>query len=73
MQTKKPVKARRQSDAEIEAHVKRFHLKEDFDLYREKLMTLLNEATEDSQEALAGFMFAYSSVSNEIARRNNVR
>lgn len=73
MQRQKPQKARRQTDAEIQAAVKKYHLQEDFDSARTQLLALLDAATEDSQEALAGFMFAFTSVSNEIARRNNIR
>ena len=61
------------TDAEIAAAVKKYMLLEDYTTYLEQLMHMLDSATEDSQEALAGFMFAFSSVSNEIARRNNIR
>lgn len=67
--------AKRLTDKDIDREVAKCgpQVKEEFDKSLGQLLHILETATEDSQEALAGFLFAYASVSNEIARRNNIR
>lgn len=67
--------AKRLTDKELEAHASRVgeDCKEQYDNYRIQLLALLDQATEDGNVNLAGFMFAFSAVSNEIARRNGIK
>lgn len=67
--------ARRLTDKEIESHVSRAgeECSEYYHASRDKLFKMLNDATEDGKTALAGFMFAFTSISNEIAKRNNIK
>ena len=67
--------AKRLTDKELEAHASNVgeDCKEQYDNYRIQILALLDQATEDGNVSLAGFMFAFSAVSNEIARRNGIK
>lgn len=67
--------SKRLTDKEIDMHVQKVgpECKEQYDKHRQALLTMLEDATDESREALAGFMFAFTAVSNEIARRNNIK
>lgn len=67
--------AKRLTDKELEAHASKVgeDCKEQYDRYRAEILALLDRATEDGKVSLAGFMFAFSAVSNEIARRNGIK
>lgn len=67
--------AKRLTDKEIEMHAAKAgpECKEQYEKHRQVLLMMLEDATDEGREALAGFMFAFSSLSNEIARRNNIK
>lgn len=67
--------AKRLTDKELEAHASKVgeDCKERYDNYRIQLLAILDQATEAGNVNLAGFMFAFSAVSNEIARRNGIK
>lgn len=65
--------AKRLTDKEIAAHVAKVGCTEDYEKQRQVLLMMLEDATDEGWEALAGFMFAFAAISNEIARRNNIR
>lgn len=66
---------KRLTDKEIDAHAARAgeECKEQYESYRMQMLVMLEEATEAGKANLAGFMFAFSAISNEIARRNNIK
>lgn len=63
----------RLTDAQIAAHAAKAGCSEDYEKQRQVLLMMLEDATDEGGEALAGFMFAFAAVSNEIARRNNIK
>lgn len=65
--------AKRLTDKEIEMHAAKAGCTEDYEKHRQVLLMMLEDATDESGEALAGFLFAFSAVSNEIARRNGIK
>ena len=67
--------AKRLTDKEIEMHAAKAgeECKDQYEHYRMQMLTMLEEATEAGKANLAGFMFAFSAVSNEIARRNGIK
>lgn len=67
--------AKRLTDKELEAHASKVgeDCKEQYEHYRMQILELLDRATEDGNVSLAGFMFAFTAVSNEIARRNGIK
>ncbi len=67
--------AKRLTDKEIEKHAANAgeECKDQYEQYRHQLLLMLEEATEAGKPNLAGFMFAFSSISNEIARRHNIK
>ena len=67
--------ARRQTDKEIRANATKVgpECLEQYEKHLKVLTMMLEDVTDESGEALAGFMFAFASLSNEIARRNNIK
>lgn len=67
--------AKRLTDKEIEMHAAKAgpECKEQYEKYRQILVLMLEDVTDEGKEALAGFMFAFSALSNEIARRNGIK
>lgn len=67
--------AKRLTDKEIEMHAAKAgpECKEQYEKHRQVLLLMLEDATDEGQEALAGFLFAFSAISNEIARRNGIK
>lgn len=69
----KQKQAKRLTDKEIAVHAAKAGCTEDYEKQRQVLLMMLEDATDEGGEALAGFMFAFAAISNEIARRNNIR
>ena len=69
----KQKQAKRLTDKELSAQAAKAGCTEEYEKQRQVLLMMLEDATDESGEALAGFVFAFAAVSNEIARRNNIR
>lgn len=41
----------------------------EFEKYRSKILEIMDEAAEEGQEDYAAFLFAFSSIANEVQRR----
>ena len=67
--------ARRQTDKEIRNNAEKVgpECLEQYEKHLKVLTMMLEDVTDESKEALAGFMFAFGSLSNEIARRNGFK
>lgn len=67
--------AKRLTDKEIEAHAAKAgeECKDHYEQYRMQMLMMLEQATEAGKANLAGFLFAFSAISNEIARRNGIK
>lgn len=65
--------AKRLTDVEIEREAKKAGCLEDYEKHLAVLKMTLDDVTEESMEALAGFMFALSAIGNEAARRNGIK
>lgn len=67
--------AKHMSKTQIEAAVKRSGegVQSSYDLHLGKLKDMFNDANEDSQEELAGFLFAFSQLGNVIAAKHSIK
>lgn len=57
------------NDQQLLAHAKRVGRESEYFKYREQILDLLDAAAEESQEDYAAFLYAFSSIANEVQRR----
>lgn len=58
-------------NSQIRKHASKAGVEELYDQHVESLTNLLDAATEEGQGSLAGFLFAFSTLANEIQKRHN--
>lgn len=57
------------TDQQLLHHAKRVGREEEYHKYREQLLAMLEASAEEGQEDYAAFLYAFSSVANEVQRR----
>lgn len=70
-----PLKARALSSKQIEKEVDKCgpSTRKEYDEWKFKLGTMMDNATDESGESLAGFLFAVAQLGNEITARHNIK
>ena len=59
------------TDVQLLAQAKKVGREKEYHEIREKLLSIMDEAAEEGQEDYAAFLFAFSSIANEVQRRRN--
>ena len=57
------------TDQQLIGHAKRVGREPEFHKYRAQILELMDAAAEEGQEDYAAFLYAFSSVANEVQRR----
>ena len=63
------MKQKAMTNEQILAQVKLINRVPEYEMYRKRLIELLDESENESQEEYAAFLFAFASISNEVTAR----